>query len=96
MAHDTSAKREFKPLNIAVLTASDSRTKGTDTSGQLLVERLTKAGHNLADQRIEPDDIYRIRAAVSNWIADPMIDVIITVFLKESIHNLRHIGPAAE
>lgn len=78
MAHDPDKKREFIPLNIAVLTASDSRTDETDTSGRLLAERITQAGHRLADKKIEPDDIYRIRAVVSTWIADPAIQVVIT------------------
>lgn len=78
MAHDSNQNREFKPLNIAVLTVSDSRTEETDTSGQLLVTRLEKAGHSTADKRIEPDDIYRIRATVSAWIADPATHVVIT------------------
>ena len=78
MAHDLKKKREFIPLNIAVLTASDSRTEETDTSGQLLVTKLGEAGHKLADKCIEPDDVYRIRAVVSKWIANPDIHVIIT------------------
>ena len=69
---------EFRPLNIAIMTVSDSRTKNTDTSGQLLIERLETAGHRLADRRIEPDDIYRIRAALSEWIANPDVNAIIT------------------
>ncbi len=71
-------QREFIPVRIAVLTASDSRDEATDTSGQELVERLTKAGHVLAEKLIVPDDIYRIREAASRWIADSDIDVIIT------------------
>jgi len=78
VAHDLKKKREFIPLNIAILTASDSRTEETDTSGQLLVKKLGEAGHKLADKCIEPDDVYRIRAVVSKWIADPDIQVIIT------------------
>ena len=78
MAHDLKIKREFKPLNIAVLTVSDSRTEDTDTSGRLLIDRLTQAGHQLTDKQIQPDDIYRIRATVSQWVADPGVDVIIT------------------
>ena len=78
MAHDSNQNREFKPLNIAVLTVSDSRTDATDKSGELLVSRLEEAGHRRADKRIEPDDIYRIRATVSEWIADPETQVIIT------------------
>ncbi len=78
MAHDSNQNREFKPLNIAVLTVSDSRTEETDKSGQTLVARLEDAGHKRADKRIEPDDIYRIRATVSAWIADPNVQVVIT------------------
>jgi molybdenum cofactor biosynthesis protein B len=78
MAHDAATTREFIPLNIAVLTVSDSRTQETDTSGALLRERLESAGHKLAKQRIEPDDIYKIRAALSAWIADANVQVIIS------------------
>ncbi|GEN24556.1 molybdenum cofactor biosynthesis protein B [Halomonas cupida] len=66
------------PLKIAVLTVSDSRTEATDRSGQTLVECLTTAGHQLADKRIVEDDIYRIRAVTSAWIADPEVQVILT------------------
>mgnify|MGYP000268305111 FL=1 len=65
-------------LSIAVLTISDTRTEETDRSGQALVERLTTAGHHLAEKRIVPDDVYRIRAVVSAWIADPEIQVVLT------------------
>ncbi len=78
MAHDLKIKREFKPLNIAILTVSDRRTEETDTSGRLLCDRLTQAGHRLTDKQIQPDDIYRIRATVSQWIADPGVEAIIT------------------
>ncbi|MEN9849622.1 MAG: hypothetical protein RL368_2362 [Pseudomonadota bacterium] len=70
--------REFIPLNIAILTVSDSRTEANDTSGQTLVERLSAAGHKLAAKQITPDDIYKIRAVVSAWIANPDIQVIIS------------------
>ncbi|WP_163575732.1 molybdenum cofactor biosynthesis protein B [Halomonas faecis] len=66
------------PLSIAVLTISDTRDESTDRSGALLTERLTAAGHRLAERRIVIDDIYHIRAAVSAWIADPAIQVILT------------------
>jgi molybdenum cofactor biosynthesis protein B len=69
---------EFRPLAIAVLTVSDTRDAGTDRSGDVLVAALTGAGHRLAERRIVGDDIYRIRAAVSAWIADPGIDVVVT------------------
>ncbi|MGR6873528.1 molybdenum cofactor biosynthesis protein B [Pseudomonas sp. HK3] len=69
----------FVPLNLAVLTVSDTRNEATDTSGQLLVESLVNQGHNLSDKRIVIDDIYKIRAAVSQWIADESIQgVLIT------------------
>jgi molybdenum cofactor biosynthesis protein B len=70
--------RDFIPVNIAVMTVSDSRTESNDTSGQALVERLTVAGHTLAEKVIAPDDIYRLREVVSRWIADPAVNVIIT------------------
>jgi molybdenum cofactor biosynthesis protein B len=69
--------RPFKPLNIAVLVVSDSRTEKTDRSGRLLEERLQAAGHRLHAKAIVPDDIYRIRAVVSGWIADPACDVVL-------------------
>lgn len=69
---------EFRPLSIAVLTVSDTRTDATDKSGALLVERVTASGHRLAEKRIVRDDVYAIRAVVSAWIADPGVDVVIT------------------
>jgi len=75
---NAATEPEFRPLTIAIMTVSDSRNEDTDTSGQLLIERLETAGHRLGDRRIEPDDIYRIRAAVSEWIANPDINAIIT------------------
>jgi len=71
-------EREFLPIGIAILTVSDSRDEQSDKSGRLLVERLTRAGHRLAEKLIVPDDIYQIRAAVSRWIADPAVNAIIT------------------
>lgn len=66
-------------LNVAVLTVSDTRTRDTDTSGQFLEDALLEAGHNLADRTIVIDDIYRIRAILSAWIADPdMHSVLVT------------------
>ena len=70
--------QDFLPLNIAVLTASDTRTLEEDTSGQLLSDRLTEAGHQLAAREIVPDNIYLIRALVSQWIADESIDIVIS------------------
>lgn len=73
-----SEERELVPLAVAVLTVSDTRTDSTDRSGALLVERLTNAGHRLAEKAIVPDDVYAIRAVVSRWIAEPAIEVVIT------------------
>jgi molybdenum cofactor biosynthesis protein B len=73
-----SSERDFKPLNIAVMTVSDTRTTATDKSGDTLVQLLTGAGHMLAEKCIVPDDIYRIRAIVSRWIADADINAVIT------------------
>ena len=68
----------FHPVRIAVLTVSDSRTAGTDKSGDTLVERLTAAGHQLADRGIVSDDRAGIVARLKAWIADPQVDVILT------------------
>ena len=70
--------RSFLPLNIAVLTVSDTRTEDNDTSGKTLVDRLTAAGHRLADKAIVADDVYAIRAQVSAWIVDPDVNAVIS------------------
>ncbi|MBX2868214.1 MAG: molybdenum cofactor biosynthesis protein B [Acidiferrobacterales bacterium] len=75
---NNSTDRQLIPVNISVLTASDTRTEAEDKSGKALVERLTAAGHQLADKKITKDDKYQIRSVVSAWIADPKIQVIIT------------------
>ena len=68
---------EMQPLDIAVLTVSDSRGEEDDTSGQYLVDSLKLAGHQLADKVIVRDDIYQIRAVVSRWIADTSVEVVL-------------------
>ena len=73
-----SKERSFLPLNIAVLTVSDTRTEANDTSGKTLVDKLTAAGHHAADKAIVPDNIYAIRARISAWIADPDIQAVVT------------------
>ncbi len=73
--HDGGA---FLPLGLAVLTVSDSRTEANDTSGDLLRERAEAAGHRLVDRAIIADDIYRLRAVFSRWIAAPEVQVIIS------------------
>ncbi|MGH7160952.1 MAG: molybdenum cofactor biosynthesis protein B [Acetobacteraceae bacterium] len=70
--------RQFQPVNIAVLTVSDTRTPANDTSGDALADRIGKAGHRLVIRAIEQDDPSRIEARLRAWIADPAIDVIIT------------------
>lgn len=64
-------------LKIAVLTVSDTRTIETDTSGQYLADALTTAGHAVAGREIVIDDLYRIRACLSNWIATPDVEVVL-------------------
>ena len=66
------------PVNIAILTVSDTRDESTDKSGKLLVERLTEAGHTLHEKCIRPDDMYQLRAQVSQWIADDKVQAVIT------------------
>ena len=73
-----SSSREFIPLGIAVLTISDTRTDDTDKSGTLLSQRLQGAGHYLRSKKIILDDIYKIRAVVSNWCIEDDIQVVMT------------------
>ena len=75
---DTAPARDFIPLNIAVLTVSDTRSLADDKSGATLAERLTAAGHKLAARNIVSDDVELIRNQVKVWIADSGIDIIIT------------------
>ena len=65
-------------LKVAILTVSDTRTQETDTSGALLEGALREAGHEIADRQIVIDDVYQLRAIVSQWIADPEVEVILT------------------
>lgn len=73
---DTS--RPFIPLNIAVITVSDTRTRETDTSGDVLAERIEKAGHKLAARSIVSDDVQMIRNQLLAWIANAHIDIVIS------------------
>ena len=77
MSHQSEQELKFVPLEIAVVTVSDSRTFETDTSGKLLVDRLEAEGHHTAEYCIEPDDIYRIRARVSQFIAHGGVQAVI-------------------
>jgi molybdopterin adenylyltransferase len=71
-------ERPFRPLNIAVLTVSDSRSPADDRSGDLLAQRLTGAGHRLAARALVVDDAGKIAAQLRAWIDDPAIDVVIS------------------
>ncbi len=75
MGKNTTAERES--VSIAVLTVSDSRDETTDTSGHYLVESVKQAGHRLADKKIVIDDVYKIRAVISQWIADESVNAIL-------------------
>ncbi len=68
----------FMPLNVSVLTVSDTRTAANDTSGDLIAERLTAAGHRVAARRILKDDVEQLRAQVQEWIADANVQAVIT------------------
>jgi molybdenum cofactor biosynthesis protein B len=70
--------KNFIPLNIAVLTVSDTRELADDRSGATLVERIEAAGHKLAARAIVTDDVEKIRAQMKSWIADPGVDVVIS------------------
>ena len=69
---------EFVPIGIAVMTISDSRTQDDDKSGDVLVDRILAAGHNLITRTIVHDDIDEIRAMLNLWIDDPEIDAVIS------------------
>lgn len=68
----------FKPVRVAVLTVSDTRDESTDTSGQLLVERIKAAGHELAGRLVVRDDIEKIRQTVRDWVAGGQVDAVVT------------------
>lgn len=72
-----TALDQFVPLNLCVLTVSDTRSAADDGSGDYLVLSLGQAGHRLVDRRIEKDDRYRVRAVVANWIADENVNGVL-------------------
>lgn len=76
--HGINESLEFKPVRVAVLTVTDSRTRATDTSGDLLAQRIEAAGHELAARDLVPDDKDVIRKTVAAWIDDPEVDVVIS------------------
>jgi molybdenum cofactor biosynthesis protein B len=67
----------FVPLNIAVLTVSDTRSYANDTSGELLASRAVEVGHRLIARELLKDDLYKIRAQVATWIADEQVQVVL-------------------
>ncbi|MCK5355212.1 MAG: molybdenum cofactor biosynthesis protein B [Methyloprofundus sp.] len=74
----SSSEKQFIPLNIAILTVSDTRVEADDISGKALVKSLENSGHKLFAKAIVTDNIYQIRASVSNWIANDEVNVIIS------------------
>lgn len=72
-----SANTDFIPLNVAILTVSDTRNEATDSSGQYLTASVREAGHNVVERRLLQDDVYLLRAQISLWIADPQIQVVL-------------------
>ena len=70
-------ERAFKPINIALLTVSDTRGPGDDTSGDILAERIKAAGHHLVTRAIERDEAPRIATRLNNWIDDRAVDAVI-------------------
>ncbi|MGB8716176.1 MAG: molybdopterin-binding protein, partial [Rhodanobacteraceae bacterium] len=72
-----SQHAEFIPLRLCVLTVSDTRTADNDSSGDYLVDQLTTAGHSLHERTLLPDDRYKLRAQISQWIADERVDGVL-------------------
>lgn len=72
-----TATADLIPLNLCVLTVSDTRTPAEDSSGDYLVQSLTDAGHRLAERALLKDDRYQLRAVVSRWIADENVDGVL-------------------
>lgn len=71
-------ERLFKPIQIALLTVSDTRTPETDTSGDILADRIREAGHKLVYRAIERDDAARVADRINTWIDDPRVDAIVS------------------
>ncbi len=76
--HGINEELEFKPVRVAVLTVTDSRTRATDTSGDILAQRIEAAGHVLAARDLVRDDKAAIQEIVTGWIDDPQVDVVIS------------------
>jgi len=77
MSHGKGGERIFAPVNVAILTVSDTRTMETDKSGAAIARALGDAGHAVVHRRILPDDQGRLRHAFEEWIHDPQVDVVI-------------------
>ena len=71
------SEKDFVPVNVAILTVSDTRTKATDTSGATAAELLTGAGHRIAERLIVRDDVDDIRAALKQWMSDAGVDAVV-------------------
>jgi len=76
--HGINESLAFVPVSIAVMTVSDTRTPDTDSSGDILAQRVQDAGHNLVTRTIVTDDKEKIAAQMKSWIAAPEIDVVIS------------------
>jgi len=70
--------KEFRPINISILTISDTRTEATDKSGQILAKKIKEKGHGLSHKEIVKDEMEDIKKTLLNWCNDPKVDVIIT------------------
>ena len=70
--------KEFKPINISVLTISDTRTEATDKSGQILAKKIKEKGHRLSHKQIVKDEKEEIKKILLNWCNDKNVDVILT------------------
>ncbi len=73
----TGTTKAGAPVSVAVLTVSDTRTPETDTSGNTIVDRLTQAGHRIADRKMCKDDFQAIRDTIAAWVADPKVEFVI-------------------
>jgi molybdenum cofactor biosynthesis protein B len=78
LMHGINESLAFVPVSVAVMTVSDTRTPDTDSSGDILAQRVQDAGHNLAARTIVTDDKEKIAAQMKSWIAAPEIDVVIS------------------
>jgi molybdenum cofactor biosynthesis protein B len=78
VAMPIDSTKEFRPINISILTISDTRTEATDKSGQILAKKIKEKGHGLSHKEIVKDEMEDIKKTLLNWCNDPKVDVIIT------------------